>query len=178
MQYVLGFQFNSSGLRVALSYAMPPATRSPPGTVIGPAVVASILQDSRWTGVGGHVECGELPRDAVARLFQEQTFSFQREISWRHYADLRTWDGHVTSLFSSFTDEVEVVRSRSGGEVQVVDLGQLPKLRSVLAPDVAWMVELALSARYKKAGGDGLESSRFLVVSESTTDDQPSPRTP
>jgi 8-oxo-dGTP pyrophosphatase MutT (NUDIX family) len=119
-----------------------------------------------WNGIGGKVENGEYPQASMKREFEEETGVSQHSIRWRPFADLLTWTHNLVTFFSSFSDQVELVRSATDEEVRVFDLVMLPAFKNVLLPNVRWLVEMALSMRDERLGGDGRESSSFMVVSE------------
>jgi len=151
MHFVVGFQFDENGRWVALIHKGRPE-----------------WQSGLWNGIGGHVERGETVQAAMEREFVEETGVSQHGIRWKHFADLRTWTHHLVSFFLSFTDQVELVRSVTDEEVCVWGLAdlRLPSMKEKLVPNVMWLIELALSMREGRAGGDGRESSSLMVVVE------------
>jgi len=151
MHFVVGFQFDENGRRVALIHKGRPE-----------------WQSGLWNGIGGHVERGETVQAAMEREFVEETGVSQQGIRWKHFADLRTWTHQLVSFFLSFTDQVELVRSVTDEEVFVWGLAdlRLPSMKEKLVPNVMWLVELALSMREGRVGGDGRESSSLMVVVE------------
>ena len=151
MHFVVGFQFDENGRWVALIHKGRPE-----------------WQSGLWNGIGGHVERGETAKAAMEREFAEETGVSKLDIRWKHFADLRTWTHHLVSFFLSFTDQVELVRSVTDEEVCVWGLAdlRLPSMKEKLVPNVMWLIELALSMREGRVGGDGRESSSLMVVVE------------
>lgn len=150
MHYVVGFQFNNDGDRVAVIRKGRPE-----------------WQAGLWNGIGGGVERGESVKDAMEREFSEETGVFQGSVIWRPFVDLRTWTHNLVTFFSSFTDSVELVRTATDEEVNVYSLGRLHALKEQLVPNVLWLIELALTMRSERVGADGRESSSHMVISES-----------
>jgi 8-oxo-dGTP diphosphatase len=149
MHYVVGFQFNNEGDRVALIKKGRPEWQ------------AGLLN-----GIGGGVERGETAKAAMEREFQEETELSQRTVIWRPFVDLRTWTHNLVTFFSSFTDSVELVRTATDEEVTVYSLARLQALKPMLVPNVLWLVELALTMRSEQVGADGRESSSHMVITE------------
>ena len=149
MHYVLGFQFNNDGDRVALIKKGRPE-----------------WQAGLWNGIGGGVERGESVKLAMEREFQEETELSQRTVIWKPFADLRTWTHNLVTCFSSFTDSVELAHSATDEEVAVYSLARLHALKPMMVPNVMWLIELALTMREERVGADGRESASHMVITE------------
>lgn len=149
MHYVVGFQFNNDGDRVALIQKGRPE-----------------WQAGLWNGIGGGVERGESVKTAMEREYEEETGLSQRSVIWRPFVDLRTWTHNLVTFFSSFTDSVELVRSATDEEVSVYSLARVHALKPVLVSNVLWLIELALTMRTERVGADGRESSSHMVITE------------
>jgi 8-oxo-dGTP diphosphatase len=149
MHYVVGFQFNFAGNRVALVRKLRPSA-----------------QFGLLNGVGGHVERGETSRAAVRREFREEAGLDQPETLWKHFASLRTHTENLVSFFSSFTDEVEKVRTVTDEVVGVYDVAVVTTYRRQNVSNLLWLLYMALSMRGAERGGDGRESAGLLAVME------------
>jgi 8-oxo-dGTP pyrophosphatase MutT (NUDIX family) len=149
MHYVLGFQFNDYGTRVALVKKKRPS-----------------WQANYWNGIGGGVERGEKAVTAMHREFNEEAGQESPAGSWVEFARLITWTGNTVSVFSSFTDRVESVKTITDEEIHVFDRSFIAEKNEGLLPNVAWLCAMALSMRTKRTGGDGRESSSLFTVVE------------
>lgn len=149
MHYVVGFQFNNDGDRVALIKKGRPE-----------------WQAGLWNGIGGGVERGESVKGAMEREFEEETGLSQRTVIWRPFADLRTWTHNLVTFFHSFTDSVELVYTATDEEVVVYSIARLQAIKSLLVPNVLWLIELALTMRTERVGADGRESAGHMVITE------------
>ena len=146
MHFVVGFQFNKDGTRVALIRKGHPE-----------------WQSGLLNGIGGHVELGESAPAAMLREFCEETGVSQEHTRWRNFASIRTWTGNLVDFFSSFTDEVDLVRTATDEEVAVFNVSSVPTLKERALPNLMWLIPLALSM---SVNGDGRESSSLMVVTE------------
>jgi len=149
MHYVVGFQFNNDGDRVALIKKGRPE-----------------WQAGLWNGIGGGVERGESVKGAMEREFEEETGLSQRTVIWRPFADLRTWTHNLVTFLHSFTDSVELVHTATDEEVVVYSITRLQAIKSLLVPNVLWLIELALTMRTERVGADGRESASHMVITE------------
>jgi 8-oxo-dGTP pyrophosphatase MutT (NUDIX family) len=149
MHYVVGFQFNNDGDRVALIRKGRPE-----------------WQAGLWNGIGGGVERGESVKAAMEREFEEEAGLSQRSVIWRPFADLRTWTHNLITFCSSFTDSVDLVCSATDEEVSVYSLARLYAIKTMLVPNVLWLIEMALTMRTERVGADGRESASHMVITE------------
>lgn len=139
--YVAGFLFDSSGFRVALIEKQRPK-----------------WQRGKFNGIGGHVEEGEAPYDAMRREFHEETGIDVRE--WYHFATLAgesdvLWTVH----FFCAHDTVDLLLVRDEPQktdehvtifkVHELDFGQT-------IPNLRWLIPMAQSMRHESA-------ARFMV---------------
>jgi 8-oxo-dGTP diphosphatase len=145
MDYVLGFQFDAEGSRVALIRKNRPD-----------------WQAGLYNGIGGHVETNELPGDAVLREFAEETGRSQDDVGWRHYARLETWAGNRVFCYASFTNDVTNVQTTTDEGGIVFKVATLTTERHLLVPSAFWMISMALSIRDELSK----TASRLLIVKE------------
>lgn len=149
MDYVVGFQFNRYGDRVALIRKGRPE-----------------WQSGLWNGIGGKVDPGETPEAAMLREFKEETGVPQDHIEWEPFARLDTWTKNRVFFYSSFTDQVELIRSVTDEPVDIFGLAFATTMTDRLVPNVPWLVSMALSMRRERVGGDGRESASYMVITE------------
>lgn len=122
-EYVVGFAFDTRG-RVALIRKNRPE-----------------WQAGRLNGIGGHVEAGEAPRDAMAREFQEETGT--RLDGWERYAvmDFPGARIYFYRLRNLHPIRLDGLRSTTDEQVCICDhrtVGQ-----AGVIPNLSWLVPLA-----------------------------------
>lgn len=141
MEYVAGFLFDPKLRHVVLVQKGKPA-----------------WQAGYYNGVGGKVERGETPVEAMAREFEEEAGLALPAWEWERFAVVNfegaRGDGTVTNgaavhFFRAFSDEYGRVRSREEEPVRVVplmDLGGLPRI-----PNLDWLIPMALTGTVRVA---------------------------
>ncbi len=80
-------------------------------------------QAGTWNGVGGHVEPGENPNDAMVREFREETGVLID--NWSLFA-LKTGKGFQVVCYASINDRRERVNTMTDEEVAEWSLGLIP----------------------------------------------------
>lgn len=80
-EYVVGFAFSHSNYVLLIEKQRP------------------CWQKGRLNGIGGHVEAGELPSQAMAREFKEETNIWVPPDAWYHYATLKCADEQTIFFF-------------------------------------------------------------------------------
>lgn len=103
-------------------------------------------QAGRWNGIGGHIEWGETPVEAMRREFEEETSA---KVSWwQHFATLEDprWGEKDTAawrvywfcaiMHDSMADEVKTAGDE---EIRWHPLSQLPDT----IPNLRWLIPLA-----------------------------------
>jgi 8-oxo-dGTP diphosphatase len=119
-QYVAGFLFRADASEVALIGKIKPA-----------------WQRGKFNGIGGKIEAGETPWDAMCREFREETGA--NVSTWRQFAVLR-WRGGSVYFFEArgsyqlFTTTAE--------PVVWVKIAALQELEII--PNLRWLIPLAL----------------------------------
>lgn len=140
-QYVCGFLFDKDDKSVALI-----RKKDPP------------WQAGCLNGVGGRIEAGEKPLDAMQREFNEE--AGMRLGGWKHFCTLRTLDASIHFFVDHLEYEVE---QDEEGEMPVLfdaitspepvywyRVDQLNQLH--LIPNARWLIVMAMT------GGQGLQS--------------------
>jgi 8-oxo-dGTP diphosphatase len=131
VEYVLGFMFNDVMFdRVVLIRKNRPE-----------------WQAGKLNGVGGKIEPGETPEEAMRREFLEETSLDHR--SWHLFTTLTTVEGHVVHCFrarcgSDYWNMIRTVTDETVVTRPVHELTLLQEGRSCM-PNVAWLAPMALS---------------------------------
>lgn len=118
--YAVGFAFSPLGDKVVLIRKHRPR-----------------WQAGRLNGVGGHVEEGETPFDAMRREFREETGVWVHD--WTHFATLNCVGG-IVEFFSSSID-VRRVGTCTDEEVEIHSALTLPE---DVVPELYWLIPMAL----------------------------------
>jgi len=102
----------------------------------GPTAVIGWLN-----GVGGKVESCEMPHDAMAREFREETGVRTDSRAWRHLTTLFT-DEYQVHFFHIRSDDVLDAKTTTHEEVSVLPLSEVPW--DDVIPNLRWMIPLCL----------------------------------
>jgi 8-oxo-dGTP diphosphatase len=124
-EYVVGFAFNTYDHQVALIRKNRPK-----------------WQAGKLNGIGGHIEPGEWPIDAMVREFQEETGLTTLPADWKHFVTMKfpeatiyfykAWlPSLILEKLKTTTDEVIV-------KIDYRELGQMGVI-----PNLLWLVPLA-----------------------------------
>lgn len=97
-------------------------------------------QAGKLNGVGGHIEDGETPIEAMVREFQEETGIQTARDDWRHYLILRgpKWEMHVYT-----TSKVDISQAQTLTEELVVTTAVKRGLDAGCLDNVPWLVAAA-----------------------------------
>lgn len=124
-RYVVGFLFNETGYSVVLIRKTKPRWQ------------AGLLN-----GVGGKVEHGETPIQAMLREFREET-GVQTEASiWRHFCDMACDAFEVACFVARNQDAWATARTMEREGIEKVSPAEMKSLGCV--SNLPWLVELAL----------------------------------
>lgn len=121
-EYVVGFAFDTQAEKVVLIRKLKPAWQ------------AGLLN-----GVGGKIEAGELPIDAMIREFEEETGVKTSFIDWTNFLTVRGVESTV-HCFSAFID---ISKARSAEKEKVETHPVFPLPRDTI-PNLQWIIPLAL----------------------------------
>lgn len=119
--YVAGFMFDAARENVALIEKQKPD-----------------WQKGKLNGIGGKIEEGESPVQAMVREFEEETGC--RETLWRWYCDLK-FQGATIHFFMCIGDLSELC-SMEGEQVRIVPVADIPRLNTI--PNLRWLVPMAI----------------------------------
>ena len=121
MNYVAGFCFSGCGERVALIRKLNPE-----------------WQRGLLNGIGGKVEPGENPHEAMVREFEEETGAHIE--GWRSFCTATTEEDRLH--FFTARGDLTALQSAEDEEVVTVDVADIPTLDTI--PNLRWLVPLAL----------------------------------
>jgi 8-oxo-dGTP diphosphatase len=131
MEYVAGFLFANNYELVALIEKQKPA-----------------WQKGKINAIGGKIEPGETPAEAMRREFREET-GVDVE-TWRRYVVLNGPGFIVHFFFSTVTeDELWEVKTTTDEVVGVYDVADLDTVNTI--PNLKWLIPMAMSMRYETA---------------------------
>lgn len=99
-------------------------------------------QAGKLNGVGGKIEAGETPAEAMVREFHEECGLVTAESDWRHYATLDGGFGEV--LFFSGRGDASGAQSMTDEQVVLIDAMALPEN---VVWNARWLIPMALDAR-------------------------------
>ncbi len=122
-KYVVGFLFDHLLTQVVLIMKLHPE-----------------WQLGKWNGVGGKIEAGETPAEAMSREFKEEAGMVIGH--WREFA-VMTGDGWDVHCFVAFSNDVRGVKTMTDEPIVIHELSFVPALQKV--PSVAWLIPMALA---------------------------------
>lgn len=125
--YVTGFMFSMDKKRVALIVKRHPA-----------------WQRGKLNGIGGKIEAGESPDEAMAREFCEEAGVSTQASDWQKFCILTCPGQSRVDFFFTFSDAVHDVRTMEQEEVLLCDVAHLPEH---ILPNLAWLIPMVLDAR-------------------------------
>lgn len=112
------------------------------GTVVLVRKTHPHWQAGKLNGVGGRVEEDEVPMEAMAREFKEETGADIPFNRWIHFASLSTLNG-VVHLYAANTWETDKAHTMTDEEVVFVHKDHLP---ADVMPELRWMIPMAYDA--------------------------------
>jgi 8-oxo-dGTP diphosphatase len=124
-KYVAGFMFSADKTEVALIRKNKPA-----------------WQKGLLNGIGGKIEPGEQPIDAMWREFQEETASYVPPNYWQHFAILEG-PGFSVDFFHTEGD-LSTLLSPEEEKVERVKLSEVHVLRADMIENLPWLISLAI----------------------------------
>lgn len=125
-EYVCGFMFSE------------PAFRIKRGAIALIEKNRPAWQKNKWNGVGGHIEEGETPLDAMRREFYEETGVRQEQ--WDELCRIEG-EGYTCYFFRCFTDQVGDVKTKTDEHVGLHHVKDIP---SNIITNLNWLIPMAL----------------------------------
>ncbi len=122
------------------------------GFLFDPKLEAVVLIEKRrpgWqagkhNGVGGKIEGGEVPHEAMVREFREETGLDIPE--WKQFATLPSPTADfVLNVFFAISPDYDKVTSITDEEVVVWEIDSIELWRDNFIPNVRWLIQMALS---------------------------------
>jgi 8-oxo-dGTP diphosphatase len=129
-EYVTGFLFTSDKRHVVLIRKNKPE-----------------WQKGCWNGVGGKIEAGEMPLEAMIREFKEETDMDVSE--WKEFAVLESSDFKV--YFFSSNAILPEVHTVTDERVDVIALSMLEENRIPHIQNLKWLIPMCLDNNHKHA---------------------------
>jgi 8-oxo-dGTP diphosphatase len=93
-------------------------------------------QKGLWNGVGGHIEDGETPLEAMQREFKEETGVWIE--NWEQFCVL-SGNGFEVVFFRAFPDEYPAIQKTTDERVEGWHICMLPKV----IPNLNWLIPMA-----------------------------------
>lgn len=125
VEYVAGFAFNQAKTDVLLIRKNRPD-----------------WQAGKWNAIGGHIEPGESPRNAMRREFREE--SGLEVYSWNDLCALRG-EGFVVHFFYAENVDIRDSCSMTDELVAAFPVGAVTCFSYPTLPNVPWLLAMALS---------------------------------
>lgn len=120
IQYVVGFLFSSDFKKVVLINKNRPD-----------------FQKGLYNGVGGRIEEGETPADAMKREFLEETGLLVE--TWREYCVLQ--GNCIVYVFSANSNDYNQVQTKTDERVDIIWSFEVPTLN--VMPNLRWLIPMA-----------------------------------
>lgn len=123
--YVAGFYFNPNGDVVLLVEKKRPK-----------------WQAGKLNAIGGHIERGEQPIDAMVREFEEETGCPTSPEDWRAFATIRG-AGFVVFFFMT-RGQIPLFRNTTDEDIGIYGVDKLARGVYETIPNLRWLIPLAL----------------------------------
>ena len=130
-EYVAGFMFSGDGTDVALVRKNRPA-----------------WQAGKYNGIGGHIEAGETPIEAMVREFEEETGVKTEQLHWKPFVSLGG-DSYKVHFFYTGHDLLDQVRSTTDEPIMIVDHRTITVHNSI--PNLTWLIPMVKSLAHDRA---------------------------
>ncbi|WP_457607046.1 NUDIX hydrolase [Nitratifractor sp.] len=101
-------------------------------------------QRGKLNGIGGKIERGETPTDAMAREFKEETGVETSAEQWKHFCIIEKPMIYEIHFFSTLSKELKNARTIEEEEVGIYAVGDLP---ANTLPNLRWLIPMSLDPR-------------------------------
>lgn len=125
-KYVVGFMFNEERDTVVLVKKERPD-----------------WQKGRWNGVGGHIEDGEIAREAMVREFYEETGIDTSYLDWTSYANALEEDNFSIVFYYAIGD-IEKARTMTDEIIELKAIESIPYIPTI--ENLNWLIHLAIDS--------------------------------
>ncbi len=98
-------------------------------------------QRGLFNGIGGSIEAGESPEEAIVREFEEETGVKTDEDEWKLFAIISKESKYKVYFFVAFTDKVLTAKTIEKEEVIICDMDNLP---NKMIPNLNWLIPMSL----------------------------------
>ncbi len=98
-------------------------------------------QKGFFNGVGGKIELGETPKQAIVREFEEETGVKTSESEWSLFSILIKESEYKVYFFIAFTDKMFNAKTVEKEEVGIYDVDNLP---TKMLPNLNWLIPMSL----------------------------------
>jgi 8-oxo-dGTP diphosphatase len=127
-EYVVGFMFDTSGEAVLLIQKNRPT-----------------WQAGKLNGIGGRIEDGETPDDAMRREFLEETGVDYA--AWQRFCTLRDERGWLVHFYLGSGD---LLKAKSQTDEKVLCCGLRALHQTQALPNLHWLIPMALSLKHER----------------------------
>lgn len=100
-------------------------------------------QAGKLNAIGGKIEAGEQPIDALVREFEEETGVYIPPSEWKYRAKI--YDevkGYEVFFFSAFSDALFEVRSMEAEQVNIMSVQTILNYNYPIIPNLRWLMPL------------------------------------
>jgi len=125
--YVAGFMYDKNSKKVALIQKLQPA-----------------WQKGLLNGIGGKIEKGETPKDAMSREFEEETGVVTDTMIWQLFATVHRPDEYFVYFYFAKSDKVYDVKTIEAEKVDIYDVDNLPKN---MINNLNWLIPMSLDPK-------------------------------
>ena len=130
MDYVAGFAFTSQNRKVTLIQKQRPK-----------------WQRGMYNGVGGRIQEGERPIEAMVREFEEE--AGVKVFGWENFITLVFEGNQRVYFFRAFLSPEEAVRVRTMTDEPVVQMPVKEITHLAIISNLAWLIPMALEREFK-----------------------------
>ena len=102
-----------------------------------------------FNGVGGRIEEGEHPTEAMVREFEEETSVSTYLDDWNLAVRLKGND-YCVYVYAAFLEDLSGVKTVTDETVVSFDLGEMWERRGELISNTAWLISLCLDPDFNK----------------------------